>query len=278
MSEKELKFKKVAWISDRKFPDYDGGAEKVDYMIRELGKKLGLQIDHHTENPGDGYDAYILGNTHLWPPEKIVDMMNFKKFAYFRHDPLVRDYTWHLVKQAHVMIFPSPGLRPFYETRIPLTRVMYQPWASIEEEWNKYALSPMKEDHILYIGDLNRYKGIQNIMRYATDHPEMKFKIYGRNIENVVFNQPNIQYFGWLPENKIPEILGKAKTWIQLPGMIDPFPQMFIKAYLSGCEIIVNKNLGCLSYKDWDWNNPEDIKKKLKEYQDTFWQRLSDLW
>jgi len=270
----EFKFKKVCWFSDRLYPEYEGGAEKVDYMIREIGKKQGLQIDHWKDKPTLEYDLYILGNNHLWPPEKTFSLIEGRDYAFFRHDPLANEHTYELLNKAHVVIFPSPGLRTFYEKRVHLKNVMYQPWASITEEWNNYHPS-QKEEFALYIGDLNRYKGIYNLIEYAKDHPDMLFKVYGRNIENVNFTLSNIQYFGWLPENKMVETLSKAKYWVQLPSMIDPFPQTIVKAYLSGCEIITNRNMGCFTYPDWNWNDPEDIKKKLKEYQETFWQRLN---
>lgn len=273
-TQEKFKFKKVAWISDRKFPEYEGGAEKVDYMIREIGKKQGLEIDHWKDKLAIDYDLYILGNNHLWPPEKTESMVDGKQYAFFRHDPLAREHVWDLVRKAHVVIFPSPGLKAFYEKKLILKNVMYQPWASAEGELDSY-YSKTKENFVLYIGDLNSYKGVHNLIDYAKDHPEMLFKVYGRNMENINFTLPNLQYFGWLPEDKVRETMAKAKYWIQLPSMIDPFPQMVVKAYLSGCELIVNKNVGCFTYPDWDWNDPENIKKKLREFQETFWQRLN---
>lgn len=277
MNEEKFKFKWVAWISDRSFPEYEGGAEKVDYMLREIGKKQGLEIDHWKDKPDKEYDLYILGNTHLWPPEKTFEIVGNNKFAFIRHDPLAREHTWELLQKAHVVIFPSPGLRTFYEQRLKLKNVMYQPWASMDEEWNTYIPMP-KEEYALYIGDLNSYKGTHNLINYARDHPNLLLKVYGRMIEKYNFTLPNLQYFGWLPDNKVKETMGKAKYWVHLPSMMDPFPQMIVKAYLSGCELIVNKNVGCFTYPDWNWNDPEDIKRKLKEYQDTFWQRLNEFY
>ena len=189
------------------------------------------------------------------------------------------EHIWKLVEKAKVNIFPSPLLGDFYQKRLKLTNVMYQPWASGAEEWNIYSPGTAERDDVyLYIGDLNVYKGVKNLIDYARDHPDKKFKIYGRNIENVTFNLPNIMYFGWLPDPKVAETLAKAKYWIQLPAYVDPFPQMAIKAYLSGCEMVVNRNLGCFSYPEWNWEDPNDIKAQLKKYQETFWTRLNEFY
>ena len=86
--EKKFKFKKVAWISSRIYPEYDGGAEKVDFYLREIGKKQGLQIDHWKEKPALDYDVYILSNCHDWPPEKVQQVVEGHEYTFFRHDPL----------------------------------------------------------------------------------------------------------------------------------------------------------------------------------------------
>lgn len=272
----DLRFKRVAWISDRSYPEYKGGAEKTEYVLMEIGrKKYSLTIDYWDKKPDKEYDFCIIGNTHTWPPEKVFDLIEDKKFAFFSHDPLSKEQTWTLLRKAFCVIFMSPAHEEYYTKKFEIKNSIYQPPAFEEEELESFH-SEKKEEYALYIGDLNEYKGIQNVYSYAKDHPDMEFKIFGRNFVNANFTLPNFKYYGWLPKERMQEELGKAKYFIHLPSLVDPGPHMVIKAYLSDCELIVNRNVGVLSFKEWNWEDKEDIKKKLREFQNTFWERLNE--
>lgn len=271
----KLKYKRVAWISDRSFPEYKGGAEKTEFVLMEIGrKKYGLTIDYWNKKPTEEYDFYIIGNTHTWSPEKVLEIIKGRKFAFFSHDPLSKTQTSTLIKKAFCVIFMSPAHKDFYTKQFKIKNFIYQPPAFKEGELETF-YSKKKEDYALYIGDLNYYKGVQNVYSYASDHPKMQFKIYGRNFVTANFILPNFKYYGWLPKGRMNEELAKAKYFIHLPSKVDPGPHMIIKAYLSDCELIVNRNVGVLSFKDWNWEDKEEIKKKLREFQNTFWKRLN---
>ncbi len=272
-----LKYKRVAWISDRSYPEYKGGAEKTEWVLMEIGrKKYGLVIDYWNTKPTKDYDLYIIGNTHTWSVDKVLDIIEDKKFAFFSHDPLTKEQTFYLLKEAFCVIFMSPRHAEYYRKKFVVQNFILQPPAFPEKELDQY-YSTKKEDYALYIGDLNQYKGIQNIYAYATDHPKMKFRIFGRNYANTIFSLPNFKYYGWLPKEKMREELARAKYFIHLPSMVDPGPHMIVKAFLSECELIVNSKVGILSY-DWDWENPEEVKRKLREFQDSFWERLNNVY
>lgn len=272
-----LKYKKVAWISDRSYPEYKGGAEKTEWVLMEIGrKKYGLRIDYWDKKPTKEYDFYIIGNTHFWREDKVAEIIEGKKFAYFSHDPLDKPQTLDLLRKSFCVIFMSPAHREHYTKKLILKNTILQPPGFTEEELENY-YSEEKEDFALYIGDLNDYKGVRNIYAYAEDHPELELRVYGRNYANFLFTLPNFKYYGWLPETKMNEVLAKARYFIHLPGMVDPGPHMVVKAYLSNCELIVNSKVGVLSF-DWDWEDPEEVKRKLREFQNTFWERLNNFY
>lgn len=266
----KFSYKKVAWISDRFYPEYQGGAEITEFVLMEIGRKQGLKIDYWDKKPTKEYDFYIIGNTHNWSLQKVLNIIQGKKFVFFSHDPLSKLQTIHLLKKAFLIVFMSPKHQEYYSKKVKIKNFILQPPAFLDlEKWK----SGKKEEHALYVGDLNPYKGIRNLYQFAQDHPEITFKVYGRNFASFPFTLDNFHYYGWLPEEDLPKELGKAKYFVHLPSKVDPGPHMVINAFLSDCELIVNKNVGVLSY-DWNWNDKDEIKKKLKEYQETFWKRI----
>lgn len=268
----KLKFKTVAWISSRSYPEYEGGAEITEYVLMEKGRKQGLKIDYWNKNPEKDYDLYLFGNTHDWYPQKVFDLIEGKRFVFFSHDPLIKEQTLRLLKNSFLVVFMSPKHRDFFLSKLKKKKTLLQPPAFLDlEKW----YSTKKENYAVYIGDLNEYKGVQNLYSYAKDHPETTFKVFGRNFASFPFTLDNFHYYGWLPTEDVAKELAKAKYFVHLPSRVDPGPHMVIKAYLSDCELIVNENVGVLSYTEWNWDNKEEIKKKLREKTNTFWERIN---
>lgn len=265
-----LQFKKVGWISSRKYPEYNGGAERTDYTIIEAGKKLGLEIDYLYDSRGKDYDFVVLSNVHDWRKEKILDITSNHKLVYFSHDIHYKPFTRELLDRALVSVFMSPLHKGFYDEKFNIKESFLQPAGIIDLD--KYYVDK-KENYHLFIGDMHAGKGIYELVKYAREHPNDMFKIYGRNMLNLNFELDNFHYYGFLPDEKVPEMLAKAKYFIYLPTEIQPCCRMPLFAYLSDCGIIGNENIGLFSW-DWDWKDKEKIKKTIKDYPKKFWTRI----
>jgi len=268
-----LKFKKVIWISDRKYPDYNGGAERTDYVIREAGKKLGLEITWTNKIPKEKADFYVISNIHMWPDMKAQELLlNEPKTVFFSHDPLIHHWYPQAIRQSFCSVFMSPKHAEFYTKKFLIKNYFIQPHGILDLD--KWYSAEDKEDYYLYIGDMNEYKGIQNLYQYAKDNPEVELKLWGRNFARFPFLIDNFKWYGFLPEEKMADTLAHAKYFIHLPNLIDPCPRMITFAFLSGCTIVGNENIGTASY-DWPWERPEEVKKILRKAPINFWYNIN---
>lgn len=271
----QLKFKKVLWISDRNYPEYNGGAERTDYVIREAGKKLGLEIEWTNDLPKEDadFDFLVISNIHMWPNEKASELLwNEYPSVFFSHDPLAHPWYAQAIKQSFCTVFMSPAHADFYKKKFVIRNHFIQPHGIIDLD--KWFSKKKKKDYYLYIGDLNPYKGVQNVYAWAKENPDKEVRLWGRNFARFPFELDNFKFYGWLDEEKVAETLAEAEYFIHLPEQIDPCPRMITFAYLSGCTIIGNDNIGLSSY-DWPWDDPEAIKEILRKAPKKFWFNLN---
>lgn len=266
-----MKIKSVGWISSRYYPNWKGGAERTDYLLRKKGKELGIDIKFLLQPTTEDFDFIIVGNTHGWNKNTIYKFIANRDFALFFHDVFVKPYTEELIDKAFITIFQSPLQREFYENKYKIKRYFYQPCVIPDIE--KYHVDEKEDTHV-YIGDLGANKGIFEIIKYARENKDKKFVLYGKNLLNIDFSKhPNIEYKGFVPEEEIKDILAKTKYYIQIPSLIDSCPGTCLGAYLSDCIIIGNDNVGLFSYK-WNWKNKKSIISKLKAYPKKFWTEI----
>ena len=273
-----MKFKRVLWVSDRSYPEYNGGAERTDYVIREAGKKLGLEIDWNNDLPPktSEYDLVVVSNIHLWPDIKAQQLLLelFNPLVFFSHDPIIHSWYPTAISQAFVSVFMSPAHRDFYTKKFYIKNSIVQPHGISEEDLNRWTPKAPKKDYYLYIGDLNEYKGVQNVYKWAESNPTKEVKLWGRNWAKFPFLLNNFKWYGFLDEDKLARTLAEAKYFIHLPELIDPCPRMVTFALLSGCTIIGNENIGLATY-DWPWKDPERLKAILRKEPTEFWYRVN---
>jgi len=72
-----------------------------------------------------------------------------------------------------------------------------------------------------------------------------------------------------VPYDQLNELFNKHEYFIHLPQNVDPFCRSVAEAYLAGCKLICNDNVGCLSY-DW-FKDRETVRKELKLAAKKFW-------
>jgi glycosyltransferase involved in cell wall biosynthesis len=62
----------------------------------------------------------------------------------------------------------------------------------------------------------------------------------------------------------LPEILARYKTFVHLPRVTEPFGRSVVEAWASGCELVVNRNVGSVH-----WISEES--DKLETAAEDFW-------
>lgn len=270
---KKLRIKKVIWVSDRNYPEYNGGAERTDYVIREAGKKLGIDIEWTNDIPKNEADFYVISNIHLWSDDKAREFLDQEpKTLFFVHDPLMHSWYTQAIRQSFCTVFMSPRHAKAYTKKFLVPNHFIQPHGIEPKDLERFKPLP-KKDYYLYVGDMNDYKGIGNVYQWAIDNPKEEVRCWGRNFARFPFFADNFKYYGFLPEKWLAKILGEARYFIHLPNLVDPCPRMIMFAYLAGCTVIGNDNIGLSSY-DWPWDDKEKIKEILKKAPKEFWYKV----
>ncbi|KJJ37863.1 glycosyltransferase family 9 protein [Aequorivita vladivostokensis] len=129
------------------------------------------------------------------------------------------------------------------------------------------------EETIPFFGDLNFLKGGHDYVTYAEDHPELKFKVFGKNRlrrempTNITFHEP-------VSNAEVLEILGKTKQFICKPVWPEPSGRLAAEAFLSGCEMLSNDRVGTFSF-DFYPDNFEKAKAEMLQAPENFWNAVS---
>lgn len=139
-------------------------------------------------------------------------------------------------------------------------------------------LKPSKEkdgETIPFFGDLNFLKGGHEYVTYAEEHPNLSFKVFGKNRlrrempKNMTFHDP-------ISNTEVLEILGKTKQFICKPVWPEPSGRLAAEAFLSGCEILSNDRIGTFSF-DFYPDNFEKAKAEMLQAPQNFWSAVSEI-
>jgi len=270
----------IGWVNENKSMDRIGGAELTSKELIEYGGEEGYEITEVTPaNFNPNFDLLVVNNIRTFPMVFIEAILQ-RDFVFLCHDTRVflpKQELWlpiyqALFDKAKKVVFLSPVHRKRYEEnfRIDGDKIAVIPPALNPDVYYEAE----KEDVCVSTCLIAKHKGIENVIVKAIENPDLEFRLYGK-LEYNLQKLPNLNYMGIVPPGKIPEILAKAKYYIQLPEMLEAFGSPLVKAYLSGCELITNDNMGCFSY-DW-WGDKEKVKEKLREAPGRFWEEIESI-
>ena len=131
------------------------------------------------------------------------------------------------------------------------------------------------EETIPFFGDLNFLKGGHEYVTYAEEHPDLNFKVFGRNRlrrempKNMTFHDP-------ISNTEVLGILGKTKQFFCKPVWPEPSGRLAAEAFLSGCEILSNDRIGTFSF-DFYPDNFEKAKAEMLQAPENFLGSVSEI-
>lgn len=116
----------------------------------------------------------------------------------------------------------------------------------------------------LFVGVISEAKGLQ----------QMREQFSGKELILVGDIHPNVKldfgtYLGKLSYDQIPLLMNRAKNFIFLPRWPEPQGRVVVEAALTGCKLIVNENVGALSFP-FDLSNPENVQDSER----IFWEEI----
>ena len=275
----------IVWTADFNTNDWpQGGAELTDKGLIQKGKELGYTIDWLRTNtsPLPRADLYIVANIHR-ASEAFVNEICQRPFVFFLHDSTIERFYKQLLSSSKLNVFLSPRHREYVRRKfwrmslrdslLRRKNTLLQP--SILDVDSLY-VGEKEKGMVVYLGLIARHKGIDNILRYANQHPELTVFLYGKKErKDCTITARNVVHMGPCRPEDVPAILARAEQYIHLPKWVEAFGRGAMEGYLSGCNMICNKNVGCFSYP-WPWHSREDVRDMLRHAAEHFWRQIEE--
>jgi len=285
---KPKEIKRIAWVADFSVDEHSGGAQRTNEIMIERGRELGYEIEE--VNSADwrlvDADLYILNNIHYIYWNHTPDLLKIirgRPFIRYEHDylwkiPMPFERIQEVYDKSLLNIFLSPShLAEHQRAGLRLDKVHIQP-SPIDT--SAFFRGEGDSNRVLYTGELGGHKGILNVFEHARNHPKLRYDLYGW--EGAMWNQlkeqmpRNCKNFAPVKYGSMPQLYRGYGKFIHLPIWMEPFGRTVAEAYLSGCELITNKRVGFESF-DWDYGNYEEVKAKLEEAPDRFWEKVGQV-
>jgi glycosyltransferase involved in cell wall biosynthesis len=116
----------------------------------------------------------------------------------------------------------------------------------------------------LFVGVVSEAKGFNILKR---DYSDKNLFIIGDVHPSITLDFGN--YLGKVPYSDIPRYMNRARNFVFLPRWPEPQGRVVVEAALSGCNLIVNENVGAMSFP-FDLSKPENVEGAAT----LFWEEL----
>lgn len=231
----------VLWLTHRDPASEIGGAEMMDAA---MWTKANSPIRHKkrpSENTINEYDHVVITGTKGWL-ESDVDAVVNRDFVYWPHD--IEEDKAPLYDQARVVICSSPHHGQWVKDHYNPRHVVLNPsWFDTDK------IQPANKVHdALWAHRKVGHKGMDLAYEWAERE--------GAEL-TVVWNQPR---------DVILRLMSCHRRFVLLSKIFDTAPRAVMEAQLSGCEPIINDNVGW-----WD-EHPDALRQRIDRADKDFWE------
>ena len=271
---------KILWIADFSTKEHKGGAQQTNNIMIKEGRKRGHTIDISLGGSlidfKSDYDLVVLNNITKYERAEIEALVASQKCVRYEHDYWVaREYP-ELYSKVKSNIFLSPlhleGIEKIVGYKIENYHLVPSP---VPSSIFKNSEGKREKGSILWVGNLCETKGSFELIDYIAENPEHKFYIVGFGVDiDKVKDYENVEYVGQLEMRDIVKYYQRCESFYHRPRYDEAFGRAVVEAYLCGCNLIANSNIGALSW-DWDFSDYDLIKKNVQS-QDKFWNILEN--
>jgi len=293
---------KIAWIADfNPFTGEGSGAELSEKAVIEEGIKKGYSIDLCLPNTPainevHKADLVIIGNAQHFPQQYLAKVSETTEYVMFLHDQWPHcvyrafypdlekckttcpylSFTKKMLLNSSLNIFLSPLHYSVYQRGIPeikdVEHYLHVPTVKMEP-----VDVPRMSNSVIGINVLYSFKSKDNVLAYATKHPELTFSFYGGTDDPKISNKlpKNCVAMGHIPQEEMAGIYSQAQSFIHLPSYVMAAERTVIEAKLCGVpKLILNKLVGVTSYKQFRNLNRDDFAKWVGNSAGRFWKAV----
>jgi hypothetical protein len=279
-----------------------GGAQATDREFIMHGIRQGQDIYVLTPKeigatPVKNFDLAIISNAVTFPKQNLKAIIDTIPYVTFTHDYYFCRYRLYFPSQpqcatcrylpfwkdlylrSKLNMFMSPLHRDVHFGVIPeLSKVPYAcvPSAIKTNEFD-CGKSKIKPGTAVCVNSLYGFKGRENLLAYAKDHPELSFTMIGGK-EGEIELPSNCKYVGYKQREELMELFATHEFYIHLPSTPQPFERAPIEYLIANPEgkLIINQLVGARSY-DWfgkEHANREEIMKHVQDAPKLFWREI----
>lgn len=270
----------ILWIADYTVKQNKGGAQQTNKVMIDYGRAKGHYIKTITGEEQvpdiEKYDLIVLNNITKFSKEDIEKLIDSGKCVRYEHDLWVAKNYSDLYKKVRRTIFLSPLHR---DEVFKLVNYKFENYdlvpSPIKPELFKISEVKKEANSVIIVGNLCKDKGVDDLISYAKNNTYLKFYAvgWGASVDELK-EVENIEYVGELNQKDLVKYYQKCEYFYHRPNWVEPFGRTVIEAYLCGCSLLVNNNVGAISW-DWDFSNYNEIKKNVQS-QNNFWKILEN--
>lgn len=279
---------KVLFISDFTLKQRQGGAQVSNKILIDKGKELGLDIKEHDHNSSitdffSHYDLVINSNLEAISkisPEKIPLILKLPNSFRLEHDScsyLQDDVRLELFSAANKTFFLSDYhysfFKDLYGDYFHNVEIVYD---AVDTSKFKKSTEEKKHD-VVYCGYLHPLKGLNNLLRFASQNPDRNIDIFGWgeiSPDRIFKDYPNIKFNGPRDYADIPAILQSAKAIFHHPIVREPFCRMVGEAILCGVEDIIGDKSKIGAYLEFEKVGYDAFKNSCENAPSLFWEKI----
>jgi glycosyltransferase involved in cell wall biosynthesis len=286
---------RIIWIADFSTTDRSGGAQLTNKRMIDYGREqlkldiveVNLKNANSLEDLLDDKNNFYIINNYVNLYQQIpylIGKLTTRKYIRYVHDydsvygtipfRIIHD----MFKNALLNIFLSPlHLRITKESNINVGQAYIIPSPVDIDRFEAKAREPRQSGTIIYAGEIDTHKGINNIINFALMNPDKKLDIYGWFGNKELLRQlpKNVEYKKPVNYDELPDLYCKYDYAIHLPVWYEPFGRSIAEQFYTGCRVITNDMVGFMSYmeKGMAYN---ELKTMITNAPRVFWSKVKE--
>lgn len=261
----------IAWVADFTIKEHLGGSQQTNARMIEHGRELGYEIVEYTAKNLDRKivaDLMITNNITTFDIEMIKSLMERIPTIRYDHD------IWASIERPQVFdgTVQNIFLSPWHQEKVGLNMKRVVEGVCVPSPIDTkifYKEGAVKEEgSVLWVGSIAPHKGLDKLISFAQQNPQKKIRVVSFDCPKDSL-APNIEIVGEKHGKELAEIYRSSEILFHHPDH-EAFGRTVMEAYLCGCKLDLNENVGAISY-DWDYDNYEEVREHLKSER-KFWE------
>jgi len=208
------------------------------------------------KRPPDDIECYVVQNSTTYDQRWLEILLQKPTVKHVRDPWYAGDGLFRrcLLEQATLLIFSSQAQVDAFGYPFDAPHVILPPPVNLESF--RQAAKPKDErEGAIFVGRVDVYKGAPMAVDWAYRTGET-LALIGTPMMDFGKLPPYIRVVGEVPYQRMPSIMGNAKSFVFFPQWPEAFGRTVAEAWAAGCELIVDGRIGAMEYIE---NEPERL-------------------